>query len=143
MLVLGRAPRPVLRKHHTTGVNVQVVADLHGRIVWVSDPLPGRTHDVAALDTHDVLRGHDASQFIGDKGYIGRGMTTPTRKPQNSILLERDKQFNTQVNQLRYKIERAIANLKTWRILHTDYRRPIDTFQTTISAVLALHFLAA
>jgi hypothetical protein len=24
--------------------------------------------------------------------------------------------------------------------MHTDYRRPIDTFTTTISAVIGLHF---
>jgi len=30
--------------------------------------------------------------------------------------------------------------LKTWRILHTDYRRPLHTFRTTISTVIALHF---
>jgi hypothetical protein len=24
--------------------------------------------------------------------------------------------------------------------MHTDYRRPIDTFATTISAVIGLHF---
>ncbi|MDQ3402066.1 MAG: transposase, partial [Actinomycetota bacterium] len=35
-----------------------------------------------------------------------------------------------------------IANLKTWRILHTDYRRPLATFDTTISAVIALYFYA-
>jgi len=32
----------------------------------------------------------------------------------------------------------AGALLKTWRVLHTDYRRPLDTFATTISAVLGL-----
>ena len=139
------ADRPDLHsgKHHTTGVNVQVASDLQGTILWVSDPLPGRTHDVTALDAHGILHGHDPSQFIGDKGYIGRGMTTPIRKPQNQPLFERDKEYNTQVNQLRYKIERAIANLKTWRILHTDYRRPIKTLPTTITAVLGLYFLKA
>ena len=41
-------------------------------------------------------------------------------------------------------VERAIANLKNWRILHTDYRRPLDSFTTTISAAvgLLLHSLA-
>jgi hypothetical protein len=34
----------------------------------------------------------------------------------------------------------SIANFKTWRIMHTDYRRPLDTFDTTISAVVGLHF---
>jgi len=34
---------------------------------------------------------------------------------------------------------RSIAQLKTWRILHTDYRRPYPTF-TTINAVLGIIF---
>ena len=37
-------------------------------------------------------------------------------------------------------IEQTIANFKTWPIMHTDYRRPLTTFATTISAVIALHF---
>ncbi len=37
-------------------------------------------------------------------------------------------------------IERVIANLKTWRVLHTDYRRPYNTFETTIQAVTGLIF---
>ena len=37
-------------------------------------------------------------------------------------------------------IERTIANLKTWRILHADYRRPLSTFTETIATVIALHF---
>lgn len=48
--------------------------------------------------------------------------------------------FNTQINKIRWIIEQAIANFKTWRIMHTDYRRPIGTFSTTISTVIALHF---
>ena len=128
-------------KHHTTGVNVQVASTPDGRIVWVSDPLPGRTHDVAALDTHGLLEGQDASQFVGDKGYIGRGMTTPERKPQNMEMSEAAKQYNKTVNQIRWPVEQAIAHLKTWRILHTDYRRPIHTIATTITAVLGLYFL--
>ena len=42
-----------------------------------------------------------------------------------------------------YVIEQIIANFKTWRIMHTDYRRPIATFATTISTVIALHFYSA
>jgi hypothetical protein len=37
-------------------------------------------------------------------------------------------------------IEQIVANFKTWRIMHTDYRRQLDTFDTTISAVIGLHF---
>ena len=67
-------------------------------------------------------------------------MITPIKKPTHRDLLDWEKEFNKQVNKIRWMIEQVIANLKTWRILHTDYRRPIDTFSTTISTVIALHF---
>jgi Transposase DDE domain len=47
---------------------------------------------------------------------------------------------NTAINKIRWRIEQTIANLKTWRILHTDYRRPLATFADTISAVIGLQF---
>ena len=37
-------------------------------------------------------------------------------------------------------VERVIANVKNWRILHTDYRRPLGSFATTISAAVGLLF---
>ena len=36
-------------KHHTTGLNVQVACTLSGRLAWVSDPMPGKTHDTKAI----------------------------------------------------------------------------------------------
>ena len=81
----------------------------------------------------------DRSQ-IGDKGYVGKRMITPIRKPECRDLLYWEKEFNIQVNKIRYMIEQVIANFKSWRIMHTDYRRPLDTFETTISAVVGLHF---
>lgn len=127
-------------KHHTTGMNVQVVCDLDGTMRWVSDPVDGARHDTAALATSGVLDTLDATTWIGDKGYIGAGMLTPFRKPPGGELLPWQTEFNTAVNKIRYVIERTIAHLKTWRILHTDYRRPLATFATTISAVIALEF---
>lgn len=67
-------------------------------------------------------------------------MLTPTRKPPGGELLDWQKTLNTQINSIRSQVERAIANLKTWRILHTDYRRPLQTFTETISTVIALEF---
>jgi DDE superfamily endonuclease len=67
-------------------------------------------------------------------------MITPFRKPAHRDSLDWEKQFTTQINKIRYVIERTIANFKTWRITHTDYRRPLKTFAETISTVIALHF---
>lgn len=127
-------------KHKTTGVNVQVACDLTGRLAFVSDPMPGRTHDAKALKETGLLDHITPGQLIGDKGYIGLGMITPVRAQPHQQHTEEEKNFNKSVNTIRYKIERAIANLKTWRILHTDYRRPFKTFAETITTVLALHF---
>jgi hypothetical protein len=127
-------------KHRTTGVNVQVACTLSGHLAWVSDPVPGKTHDARAVRESGLLHDEAHPRHLGDKGYIGLGMLTPIRKPAGRQLLDWQKQFNTDVNSIRYQIERTIANLKTWRILHTDYRRPLTTFHETISTVIALTF---
>ncbi len=35
-------------KHKRHGMNVQVIADAVGRLVWASPALPGATHDLSA-----------------------------------------------------------------------------------------------
>lgn len=129
-------------KHRTTGLNVQVACTLSGHLAWVSDPTPGKTHDTAALRASGLLDAPDPEppQHLGDKGYIGLGMITPIRKPPGGELHESHKEFNTQVNSIRATIERVIAHIKTWRILHSDYRRPLSAFPETITAVIALEF---
>jgi hypothetical protein len=127
-------------KHRTTGRNVQVACTLSGRLAWISDPVDGCRHDTTALSLSGVLSTLDPSKWIGDKGYLGNNMITPIRKPIGRPLLKWETEFNTAINKIRYMIERTIANLKTWRILYTDYRRPLATFNQTISAVIALEF---
>jgi DDE superfamily endonuclease len=138
------ASRPDLYsgKHHTTGMNVQVACTLAGELAWISDPIPGSRHDTYCLNESGVLLTLDPGDWMGDKGYIGNKMITPIRKPACRDLLKWEKEFNRQINKIRYIIERTIANFKIWRIMHTDYRRPIETFTTTISTVIALHFYA-
>ena len=42
------------------------------------------------------------------------------------------------INRVRHLIERVIANLRIWHVLHTDYRRPCGIFGTTKQAVAEL-----
>ena len=130
-------------KHKTTGMNVQVACTIDGHLAWISDPIPGSRHDNHCLGESGALVTLDPRNWVGDKGYVGNNMITPFKKPAGGELLGWQKDFNTQVNKIRYVIERVIANFKTWRIMHTDYRRPLATFSETISAVVALHFYAA
>jgi DDE superfamily endonuclease/Helix-turn-helix of DDE superfamily endonuclease len=131
-------PRLYSGKHKTTGMNVQVVCTLDGELVWISDPIEGARHDVFCLDESGVLQTLDPRDWTGDKGYVGRDMITPIKKIQIRGLLDWQKDFNTAINRTRAVVERVIANLKNWRILHTDYRRPLESFPTTISAAIGL-----
>ena len=129
-------------KHKTTGMNVQVACTLTGDLAWISDPIDGSRHDTYCLGESGILVTLDPGNWVGDKGYVGNDMITPIKKPKGRDLLDWEKEFNTQINKIRWVIEQVIANFKTWRIMHTDYRRPIETFITTISAVISLHFYA-
>ena len=128
-------------KHHTTGHNVQVVASLEGRVLHISDPLPGKTHDIAALRQHGLDAALDLSNTIADKGYQGLpDAITPIKKPRGGELDDQDRAINHDINSLRAAVELANAHIKNWKILHTDYRRPLKTFNTTLNAVRGLIF---
>ena len=127
-------------KHKTTGLKVQVACTIYGQLAWISDPVNGSRHDNHGLGESGVLLTLDPENWIGDKGYVGNDMITPFKKPAGGELPDWQKEFNIQVNKIRWVIEQVISHFKNWRIMHTDYRRPIDTFATTISAVIGLHF---
>ena len=66
-------------------------------------------------------------------------MITPHKKPPNGELSETAKEADKSINRIRQVVERTIAHIKAWRILHTDYRRPLHTFEQTITAALSLY----
>ena len=82
-----------------------------------------------------LLSAGSATKAIRAQDFI-----TPFKKPQRGELLDWQKEFNVQVNKLRAPVERAIAHLKSWRILHTDYRRPLRTYATSYRAAVGLYF---
>lgn len=129
-------------KYKTTGHGSLIITNLAGRITYVSEPVPGNRHDMAKLkesDSETVLK--LAGGVIGDKGFIGTDyITTPVRKPEHRELYLREHDYNNQVSSLRAPVERAVANLKTWRILFTDYRRPLKTFLSSFRAAIGLYF---
>ena len=118
---------------------------LSGTLAWISDPQDGCTHDTQALRRCGLLDvpatdlpDGTPPRHIGDKGHIGLAMITPRRKPANLSLHPDDRTYNKTVNQIRCKIERVIANIKTWRVLRAGHRRPLETFPENITAVLGL-----
>ncbi|MBP1782030.1 hypothetical protein J3R08_001880 [Micromonospora sp. HB375] len=109
-------------KHKRHGVNVQVIADAAGRLVWASPALPGSAHDLTAARSHgiiDALTSSDVMTFA-DRGYQGaRGsVRTPFKRRRfRPKLSRRQKAVNRAHARIRARGERAIATLKTWKIL--------------------------
>jgi hypothetical protein len=129
-------------KYKTTGHGSLIVADLQGRITFVSEPVTGNQHDMAKLKesaVETILK--KAGGVFGDKGFIGTHyITTPIRKPECRELLQWEHEWNNKVSSFRAPVERAVATLKTWRILFTDYRRPLKTFKSSFRATIGLYF---
>jgi hypothetical protein len=131
------------RKHGTTGFNAQLVCLLNGGAVYISDPLPGSTHDATAVNQTPVAKiVQKSGGGIADKGYQGRGLITPRKKPPGGELSRGDKESNAAISALRAPVEKLVAHFKSWRILHTDYRRPYHTYRDAYNAVRGLFFFS-
>jgi hypothetical protein len=131
------------RKHGTTGFNAQLVSLLDGDAVYISDPLPGGTHDAnafAATPVAEIVQ--HSGGGIGDKGYQGTGLVTPRKKPKGGELGNRDKENNAAISALRAPVERLVAHFKSWRIFHADYRRPHHTYREAYDAGRGLFFFS-
>jgi hypothetical protein len=129
-------------KYKTTGHGSLIISNYDGDILYVSDPVTGNRHDMGKLsdsESEKILKA--AGGVFGDKGFIGTDyITTPVRKPEHRELYIREKEYNAEVSSHRAPIERAVAQLKTWRILFTDYRRPLETFKDSFNAAIGLYF---
>jgi hypothetical protein len=129
-------------KHRQYGMNVQVVADLHGRVLGVSRGFPGSWHDMHCLtDTGLTTLAGAAGTAIGDSGYQGSDMTTPNKKQPGQDRTESDLKHNTAIAVIRVAVEWANAHLKNWRILATRYRDSLTRFNRTITAIAGLTML--
>ena len=140
----ARHPELWSRKHGTTGFCAQLVSLLGCSAVYVSDPLPGKTHDAKAFTETVVAKIVEHSGGgIGDKGYQGcQGVITPRKKSPCGELSKTDNESNAKISALRAPVERLVAHFKSWRIFHTDYRRPYATYQEAYDAARGLFFFS-
>ncbi|WP_093804147.1 transposase family protein [Streptomyces sp. Wb2n-11] len=126
-------------KHKRHGMNVQVLTDPFGRLLWASPALPGSTHDLTAARTHgiiDALADADVKCWA-DKAYQGAGR--PVRVPFRGRRLKRWKRrHNSTHAKIRCLGEQAMATLKGWRLLR-KIRCSTNRITDILKAVIALH----
>jgi DDE superfamily endonuclease/Helix-turn-helix of DDE superfamily endonuclease len=132
-------------KHQRHGMNVQVLADPAGRLIWASAALPGARHDMGAACEHGLIDAlHTAgARVIADNGYRGSGFTVPQRRrprdPETGRrrLSRHQREVNSAHARQRGPGERANAQLKSWKIMRKIRCCP-HRVTTLVQAVLVL-----
>ncbi|MGW2587916.1 transposase family protein [Streptomyces virginiae] len=138
---VGDARADYSGKHRRHGVNLQVITDPAGRILWISRALPGRTHDLTAARRHRIIATciRLGTPVLADLGYVGAGGTfaVPRRRRPRQDLSAGQRSLNRAHARLRYPVERGIARLKTWKIFRRARCSP-DWLTQAAKAILTL-----
>lgn len=132
-------------KHKKHGMNVQVLTDPFGRLLWASPALPGAVHDIRAAREHGIIDALDRAHVTcwADKGYRGAGGTV--RIPywgRWETLSPGQKAANRSHAKIRALVEQAMATLKNWRLLR-KLRCSTTRITALVQAVLALHLASS
>lgn len=128
-------------KHRRHGVNVQVVTDPGGRLLWLSPALPGRTHDLTAARTHRIIRicERQGIPIVAGLACQGAGpwLTTGIKRRPLQELTPTEKTRNHALAATRAPVERGVARLKSWRIFRRSRCSP-NRMTSIAKAVLTL-----
>jgi DDE superfamily endonuclease len=131
-------------KHQVCGMNVQVVADLAGRLLDTGSPIGGSRQDSVAC-AQSGIAGRWAAQLadggpgmLADQGYRGCGAPTPYRQPPGRDLSEVRTAGTTALHSLRAAVERSISHLTHWKILDLGYRGRLTGFPDVLRTVTNL-----
>jgi hypothetical protein len=134
------------------GMNVQIAANLNGDVAAIGPvPVHGARHDAYAFEASGLkdllensgMKGNTAA----DLGYIGvSGIgIVPFKRVSGGNLLDWQREFNTVHSKVRAAVERAVARVKTWRMLSEEggrYRCPLGKYESMLTAVTGLFFFA-
>ncbi|MFJ3899909.1 transposase family protein [Streptomyces sp. NPDC090083] len=138
---VGDSRADLSHKHRRHGVNVQVVTDLAGRLLWISPALPGRAHDLTAARAHRIIRicERKGVPVLADRAYIGAGpwVTAAPRRPPGRELTPTQQTVNRALSAARAPVERGIARLKSWRIFRRARCSP-NRMTSITAAILTL-----
>ncbi|MFB8237587.1 transposase family protein [Kitasatospora purpeofusca] len=138
---VGNSRADFSRKHRRHGVNVQVVANPTGKLLWISPALPGRTHDLTAARAHRIIRicERQGVPVLADRACIGAGcwVTTPIRRLPGRDLTTTQRTINRALSAARAPVERSIARLKSWQTLRRARCSP-NRMTVLAAAILTL-----
>jgi len=117
------------RKRHT--IKTQIVVTKSGRVLWVSDSVPGgRVHDYSLLKRSRVMERlpKEVTKRV-DLGYQGietdypdHAVVIPKKKPPKQDLTQSQKRQNRKKAKKRIIVEHTLAHMKQFQVLSQTYR---------------------
>lgn len=117
------------RKRHT--IKTQIVVTKNGRVLWVSDSVPGgRVHDYSLLKRsrvmeclpEQVIKRVDLGYQGIETDYPGHVVVIPKKKPPKQDLTPAQKRSNRKKAKKRIVVEHTLAHMKQFQVLSQTYR---------------------
>lgn len=133
-------------KAHEPAGNIQALSAPGGVPLWVSDVLPGSTHDLTAARELVLPQARPYMKdlpFLADSGYegAGAGVHVPVKKPRCGELDPDTKTRNALLRSLRYQGERGFALMsQRWRALQHVMVSPSAIGDLAKSALILVQF---
>jgi len=111
------------KKRHTIKTEIRVTK--RGRIIGVSETVPGTVHDFKLLENGEEIP--QGVWALGDSGYegiknINEKSKIPHKKPKGKELTKSQKEENAALSKVRVIVENIIGDIKTFRIMSYRYR---------------------
>ena len=142
------------KKRHTN--NVVFTVNSRDEILWISDCVPGSTHDITLLRSSKqnlgpvtrCLEGKSGAMQCyeyGDKGFQGLQddhpggvVRIPVKRTKKRGLTGAQKRYNSMVGKGRIGVEHSIGRVKRYKILAYPMRRTYEKTRRLISVISGL-----
>ena len=133
--------------YHAQIMDGDIVRNIRDHFQWIAHFHTGGNPGRHEIDDTQELNYRFVAQAIADLGYTGvEGIAiVPFRTPPGGRLHDSQTAFNKELSGIRAAAERAVASVKTWRMLSEEggrYRAPISKYTEMLAAVTGLFFFS-
>jgi hypothetical protein len=127
------------KKRHTIKTEIRVTRE--GKILHVSESVPGSVHDFALLKRGDKIPKN--TRVYVDSGYQGiqdihKESEYPYKKHMRGELAEEEREYNTALSRIRVKVENVIAKVKVFKIMTERYRNKRKGFNDKFKIIAGI-----
>lgn len=127
------------KKCHSLKTEIRVTKK--GRIVHVSDTVPGTTHDFTLLENGEEIP--PETNAIADSGYQGiknihEKSEITHKKTKNGELTEKEKESNKILSKVRIIVENILGDIKIFRIMSERYRNKMRRFNIKFKIIAGI-----